>query len=123
MRLSISGSETEREHSIHSDDHSTPPSSAAQSRFNDPSQHEQDGPSTRYTQTPGASGSATRRRHTNMFDTSGDSHRDPLFADALAQAVSAVPATRKSPHRTRNPLPREFRDRRSYDGRVSSLFP
>lgn len=108
-----------------SDEHSTPPQSAGiQSRFDDAyppadedyeAEAERGGPSR--TLRRSLNGTVSRRR--------GLDPDSPLFSGAIHAAINDPPTSvRTSPHRTRNPLPQEFRDRPNYNGYVSfSLVP
>ncbi|KAG8951724.1 hypothetical protein FRC04_005745 [Tulasnella sp. 424] len=115
----VSGSETERDQrrDSMSDEHSTPPQSAGiQSRFDDAyppadedyeAEAERGGPSR--TLRRSLNGTVSRRR--------GLDPDSPLFSGAIHAAINDPPTSvRTSPHRTRNPLPQEFRDRPNYNG-------
>ncbi|KIO25627.1 hypothetical protein M407DRAFT_208479 [Tulasnella calospora MUT 4182] len=121
----VSGSETERDQrrDSMSDEHSTPPQSAGiQSRFDDgyppadgdyEAEAERGGPSR--TLRRSLNGTVSRRR--------GLDPDSPLFSGAIHAAINDPPTSvRTSPHRTRNPLPLEFRDRPGYSGYVGFLF-
>ncbi|KAG8897202.1 hypothetical protein FRB99_008377, partial [Tulasnella sp. 403] len=123
----VSGSETEREYGAHEDDHSTPPTSAiTQNHLSDSrrdeihDQYVEREPSSRADsrQSPRRSftaNSVSKRRGLTMLDGL-TAHDSPLFTGAITAAVKEpAPSLRTSPHKTRFPLPREFRDRRGLD--------
>ncbi|KAG8932545.1 hypothetical protein FRC02_000922 [Tulasnella sp. 418] len=112
----LEGSETEREKAAYSSDElSTPPSSSLVPTFDERNnQVDLDSRSASRSQgrtyITGLNGTSTRRRPPAFGDLSGESGQHSIFTDAVAAAVQSTPApTRKSPHRIRNPLPREFR--------------
>lgn len=126
----VSGSETEREWgaAYSPDDLSSPPTaSSTHFRHDDRYGDDDDGdvraqetPSRTYTRSPRTSltsGSISRRRGNNVLvPRSPEAH---LFTEAINAVANEPPASvRRSPHRMRNPLPREFRGDTSLDGNV-----